>query len=137
MRRLPVLALALLAAVPACNVEKGAGSSPFEKLNHQQALAKAKSEKKVVMIDFYSDSCLPCLQLDKETFTDGKVRAFLKERTVALRVNVEDNQQLAQMYRVASIPCLVFVNGEGDEVGRLLGFARPEVFLAKMKQILN
>jgi thioredoxin-related protein len=137
MKRLPVLALALVAAVPACNVESGAGSSPFEKLNHQQALAKAKSEKKVVLIVFYSDSCVYCDRLDAETFTDGRVRALLKERAVALRVKIEANQQLAQMYRVAGTPCLVFVNGEGDEVGRIPGFVRPEMFLAAVRRIVS
>ena len=103
----------------------------------KQALAKAKSEKKVVMIDFYSDTCIPCRQLDTETFSNARVRAFLNEKTVAVRVNIEDNRQLARMYRIALIPCLVFVNGEGEEVGRLLGFASPEGFLAKARQIVN
>ena len=89
------------------------------------------------MIDFYSNSCLPCKQLDAETFSDRRVRTFLNERAVAVRLNIEDHQQLARMYRIAAIPCLVFVNGEGDEVGRILGFDRPDVFLAKARKIVN
>jgi thioredoxin-related protein len=137
MKRFPVLALALVLTVLGCNVDSGAGSSAFQKLNHEQALAKARSEQKVVMIDFYSDSCLPCRQLDAETFTDRRVRTFLQERTVAVRLNIEDNQQLARMYRIAALPCLVFVSGEGEEVGRMLGFEPPGGFLAKARKIVN
>jgi thiol:disulfide interchange protein len=137
MKRFSVLALALVLTVLGCDVDSGAGSNPFQKLSHGQALAKARSEKKVVMIDFYSDTCIPCRQLDTETFSNARVRAFLNEKTVAVRVNIEDNRQLARMYRIALIPCLVFVNGEGEEVGRLLGFASPEGFLAKARQIVN
>jgi len=136
MRRFPVLALALVLPVLGCNVD-GGGSDPFQQLTHEQALAKARSEKKVVMIDFYSDTCPPCKQLDVETFTDRRVRTFLQERTVALRLRIEDNQQLARMYRIAFLPCLVFVSGEGEEVGRMLGFEPPEEFLAKARKIVN
>jgi thiol:disulfide interchange protein DsbD len=137
MRRFPVLALALALPVLGCNVDSGAGSDPFQQLNHEQALARARSEKKVVMIDFYSDTCPPCRQLDAETFTDRRVRTFLQERTVAVRLRIEDNQQLARMYRIAFLPCLVFVSGEGEEVGRMLGVEPPDAFLAKAREIVN
>jgi thioredoxin-related protein len=136
MKRFAVLALFVV--VPACHVENGSsGSGPFESLTHEQALAKAKSEKKVVMIDFYSDSCPPCKLLDQETFSDGRVRTFLKEKTVAIRVKVENNMELAQKYRVALLPSQVFVNGEGQELGRFPGFAPPEAFIAKARLFVN
>lgn len=76
-----------------------------------------------VLVDFYAEWCGPCKML-------GPVLEVIDKIDV-LKVNVDDNQELARKYGVMSIPCLIlFENGE--EVKRTLGFmpkAKVEEFI--------
>jgi thiol:disulfide interchange protein DsbD len=81
------------------------------------------------MIDFYADWCGPCLLLEQKTFSDEKVQKLLTDRTVPIRVNVDDEPKLATQYKVTAIPCLVFVDGEGKEIGRIIGFQPADKFI--------
>jgi thiol:disulfide interchange protein len=106
----------------------------FRTLTYDKALEAAKGEKKVVMIDFYADWCGPCKQMDAKTFSEEKVSNFLKEKTVAIKVNIDNNKELAKKYKITAIPCLVFIDGEGTEVGRILGFHATDKFLTEAEK---
>jgi thioredoxin-related protein len=71
------------------------------------------------------------------TFSEEKVQTFLKDKTVAIKVNIDDNKLLTDQYKVTAIPCLVFLDGEGKEVGRVLGFRNTEYFLEEANKILT
>ena len=78
------------------------------------------------LIDFYADWCGPC-QMMKPT-----VEAFEKmhpEITVR-RVNIDNEEELAERYEVAGIPCLVLLEN-GKEVAREVGVV-PLKKLVKM-----
>lgn len=63
-----------------------------------------------VLVDFYADWCGPCKMVEPTMLAlalefDGKIK-FVK-------VNVDDNQQIAMKYDIMSIPtAMLFQNGE-------------------------
>ena len=70
----------------------------------------------IELLDFYADWCGPC-QMMKPT-----VEAFEKmhpEITVR-RVNIDNEEELAKMYDVAGVPCLVLLR-DGKEIKREVG----------------
>jgi thioredoxin-related protein len=73
--------------------------------------------------------------MDAKTFKDQKVASFLKDKTVAIKIDVDDNEELAKKYNIKSIPCLVFLDGDGKETGRILGFHDTAAFLEKAEKI--
>jgi len=109
----------------------------FHSLNHAQAIAKAKSEKKVVLIHFYADWCGPCKMLEQQTFSEEKVQQFLMDKTIAIKVDTDENAKLVKQYKVVGIPCMLFIDGEGKEVGRLVGCKPPEQFLEEAGKIVG
>lgn len=108
----------------------------FQKLSLDEALKKAKKDEKIVMVDFYADWCGPCKLLDKKTWTDEKVQSFLKDKTVAVKIDVDDAEDLAKKYKIKSIPAMVFIKADGTEVGRIVGYVPGEDFLKQAADIL-
>jgi thiol:disulfide interchange protein len=101
-----------------------------------QALSKAKTSKKLVMVDFYADWCGPCHTLDEVTWQDSKVQSWLREKTIAVKIDVDKDGELAAKYGASSIPLIVFLKPDGSEVGRLVGYHPPEEFLQKANELL-
>lgn len=107
-----------------------AADSVFHDLGFDAALKKAKSEDKVVMIDFYTTWCAPCKMLDNHTWKNGDVVKWLKNKTIALKIDAEKQRDLAKRYKIEGYPTMIFVDGDGKERGRLVGYLPPETFLA-------
>ena len=67
-----------------------------------------------VLLDFYSDSCGPCRQMDPT------IQSLAAKGYPIKRVNVDHNRALAARFAVRSIPCFVMVV-DGREVDRVVG----------------
>ena len=74
-----------------------------------------KSDKKV-LVDFNANWCGPCKMLKPllEEFANNN------EKIKVVSINIDDEDELAEKYRVAAIPCLV-VFEKGKEIKRNVG----------------
>ncbi|MBR3168877.1 thioredoxin [Candidatus Saccharibacteria bacterium] len=68
------------------------------------------------LLDFYADWCGPCQMLKPILEDFEKAHPELK----VTRVNIDDEEELAEKYNVSGIPCLVFLK-DGEEVAREVG----------------
>ena len=83
-----------------------------------------KSEK-VTLVDFYADWCGPCRML-------GPIMEEISNDYDVYKVNVDEEEELAQKYGVMSIPCVVFFK-EGKEVNRFVGLRSKSDILEMLK----
>ena len=67
-----------------------------------------------VLVDFYANWCGPCKML-------GPVLEKVSDEVKVLKVNVDENQELAREYGVMSIPCVILFDN-GKEIKRSVGF---------------
>jgi thiol-disulfide isomerase/thioredoxin len=103
---------------------------PFQDLTLDQALAAAKRDGKVVMIDFFTTWCVPCKKLDKVTWTDPEVLKWLGEKTVALKMDAEKEVEAAKRFNVSAYPTIVFIKADGSKIDQIVGFKEPKEFLS-------
>lgn len=140
MRRsalLAALALLLHAALPAPRGE-AQGVAFSEGRPFAEALKRARSEKKPLMVDTYAVWCGPCKQLDRMTFADPSVGAWAKKSVVAVKVDAEkgEGRRLAQRYAVRAFPTILFLSPDGNELDRIQGVFGPEDFVRAGEAIL-
>ena len=113
-----------------------------------KALAQAKAEKKMVLMDFTgSDWCGWCIKFEKETLSTQKFADYAKTHLVLVVVDFPNkkpqsdalkaaNKALGEKYVVEGYPTFVLLNGDGKEIGRQVGYSRggPDAFIAKLEK---
>jgi len=112
---------------------------PFEEIANLTAYEikrrQAMDEGKILILFFHTDTCPVCKHLRDTTFKDAKVQALLKEKFVAVSVNISDKsnkktEELKSKFGVFGPPTFVLINAEGKELKEeeLHGYFEPEEF---------
>jgi thiol:disulfide interchange protein DsbD len=118
-KRLLGVALVAWAVMIALPTQKAEGGHIAWQPYSEAALQQAVAEGKPVVIDFYADWCLPCKELEANTFSDPRVaQAF--EGIVALKADLtrDDSpavQDLKKRFSIVGVPTIVFLDGTGRE----------------------
>lgn len=100
----------------------------------ENLLAQAKQAGKPVMLDFYADWCISCIELEEFTFKDPSVMASLDD-FMLIKVDVTANDEgaktLYKRYNLIGPPALIFYDRDGVEQKRmtLIGTVEPEAFV--------
>lgn len=84
-----------------------------------------------VLLEFYSDSCIPCKRM-------SPILAELEEEHTDIKVsklNIKFGADTARKYNVMSSPTIVFFK-DGEEVNRIKGVAKKADLEAIIKEIV-
>lgn len=137
----PLLVLALSATIAL-----GASGSWME--DYEKALAKAKTENKLVLMDFTgSDWCGWCMKLDDEVFSKPAFKKYAKENLVLMEVDFpkgkhqtrklkEQNGELSKKFGIRGYPTIIVLDSKGEKVGQL-GYMEggPDAFIAELEKL--
>ncbi len=106
-----------------------------------EAYEMALSEGSPIVLDFYADWCIPCLELDQVTFVDeGVIEAlnkFKRFKVDLTNFDSEESEILRQQFDIIGVPTIVFIGSNGQEVktARIVGFLNPEDFLEQVDMV--
>ncbi len=130
MNKLGMLLLAALLAAGSAQAEIKFLRGPLD-----EAITRARTEKKPVMIDFITDWCRWCDTLDARTYSDAGVADYINGTVVPIKIDAEKGEgiAIAKKYGVRAYPTILLINANGDEIDRLLGYMPPEPFLKTVK----
>jgi thioredoxin 1 len=98
------------------------------KINNENFRSEVLQSEKVVLLDFYADWCGPCRMLGPII---DEIAAENPDIKVG-KVNVDENMELANQFKVVSIPLLVVIK-DGEVVNKSLGVSPKEEILALLK----
>lgn len=102
----------------------------------KQALAEASQTDRLVMLHFTDTDCEWCDRMDKETLSNADVVKAC-ERFIPVRLEVNQAEDLARTYGIEGVPSFIFVDGAGDEAGRIIGFMPAPIFIQRLQQVLD
>ena len=94
-------------------------------------LDKAKKEGKAVMLELGSVGCRPCEQMKAVM---EKLRANYKGKLEVLFVDVRKDRDTAQRFGVYAIPTQVFLDRNGEEFHRHIGYYGYEEIAPLLKK---
>jgi thioredoxin 1 len=82
-----------------------------------------------VLVDFWAEWCTPCHMVSPVVEEIARDNA---QRLKAVKVNIDDNPQIAVRYGIMSIPTLI-VFKDGMEAARVIGARRKEAILREFE----
>ncbi|MCK4338366.1 MAG: thioredoxin fold domain-containing protein [Candidatus Cloacimonetes bacterium] len=103
------------------------------------AIDKAKTDDKIIMLNFSSEGCSWCTKLYETTFRDSNAINFLNENIIPTAINssLQENKSIINYYRVRGFPTTIFINPDSSEIDRIIGYLPSEEFIKKANFILN
>lgn len=89
--------------------------------NYEAAKAKAGSEGKLFLVDFYAAWCTPCKWMDRTTFSNNEIIDILDNDFVSIKVDIDEKEgyNLKEKYGVTMLPTILIFNSQGKMVERI------------------
>ena len=134
----------------------------IEWISFEQAIKAQKENPKKILMDVYTDWCGPCKLMDKNTFQNPYVAAYVVEHYYAVKFNAEGNEtinyydntfknpnydpikkgrnathQFTQFLGIKGYPSIIFISETGDLITPVAGYQNPqqlELYLKMIKQ---
>jgi uncharacterized protein YyaL (SSP411 family) len=113
----------------------------LEWLAFDAATAKAQSQNKHVIVDIYTTWCGWCKVMERDTYGDSEVAAYLRDNFVLAKVNGESSSKLhwqgreltehqfARAVGVTGYPATYFLKPNADLLGGVGGYIRSPDFM--------
>ncbi len=121
-------------------------------MTFEEALAAQKKNPKKIMMDVYTSWCGPCKMLDKNTFHNKDVVAFVNKNFYAVKFNAEGNDvitykgqtfsnpnykeemknrrnsvhELSRFFQVSAYPTIVYLDEKGELIAPIKGYQKPQ-----------
>ncbi|WP_436840198.1 thioredoxin family protein [Winogradskyella psychrotolerans] len=118
----------------------------------EEALELQKKEPKKIFMDVYTNWCGPCKMLDKNTFQNADVAAYVNKHYYAVKFNAEGNEEVtykentfgnpnydatkanrrnsahefSRYLQIRAYPTMVFFDEEGGVISPIQGYLKPQ-----------
>lgn len=97
---------------------------------------------KTVMLDFYADWCVSCIEMEKFTFSDARVKTQFDDMLLLqadVTKNDADDKAMLKRFSLFGPPGIIFFNAEGKEIAgtRVIGYQDADKFLPSLSRVLS
>lgn len=117
--------------------------SQFVKVRSVQELdAILASANRPVMLDFYADWCVSCIEMERFTFTNPAVAASMSQFVLVqadVTKNTDEDRALLERFNLFGPPGIIFFDADGHMLDspRVIGFMRAEPFNDALQRVLQ
>lgn len=124
MKKTLAFLFCLLLSAPAFASDATGGGIKWHSFD-EALFARARKEKKFVLLDLEAVWCHWCHVMDKETYSNADVIKLLKQKYICVRVDQDARPDLSTRYEEYGWPATIIFNGDGGEIVKRSGFINP------------
>jgi len=105
----------------------------------QDRVTESLANNQAVVLYFSADWCIPCLELDRMTFTNERVinemQKFRLLKVDLTNFDSPESEEVRQRYNIAGVPTIVFLDAGGEEFSqiRVVGFINANEMLNRVE----
>lgn len=102
----------------------------FKQGTVSEILAMAKEQGKPVMVDVWTDWCVWCVELDNLVYARPEVYEYANNNIINFKIDAEKGEgvDFAKKYSINGFPTILFLDSDGNEIDRLVGYFPAEQF---------
>ncbi len=115
--------------------EGNAASTSVKWYSFDEGMALGQSQGKKIFMHFWAEWCRYCYTMEKKTFRNSAVIAYLNDNFISIKVNYDTEKRLVSMFKVRGLPDNWFFSKDGKDTKHQPGFIPPEKFLVMLKKI--
>jgi thiol-disulfide isomerase/thioredoxin len=123
MKKITILVLVLVSQL--CN------ATWITSFEEGQKLAVATN--KFMVVDFWATWCGPCKKMDMDSWSEQDVN-FVLENYVPVKIDIDENKELATKYNVNGIPNIFIMDPNGKVVYSFLGYKTANELKKELKK---
>ena len=103
----------------------------FEKITWEEAIKKAKTDKKYIFVDVFARWCGPCKMLKRKTFKDKEVGDYYNKNFINIAIDgeTEEGRYIINKYGIQGYPTLLIVDADGQLKTKQVGFVEPHILV--------
>ncbi len=106
----------------------------FQRLSFAKAREKAESESRLLIVKATAEWCKPCKMMDKTTWVDEEVVAWIGAHAVAIQIDVDKQPKTARGLKVRAMPTMIAFKGEA-EIDRIVGYKEAGELLEWLENV--
>jgi len=103
-------------------------------------LEEAKAQGRITVLYFTAGWCKPCYDFEAGPLRDPRVGELLQPHVrlvVDLTLFGGEAAEVAHRYRIRAVPTLLFLDAQGNELGRISGYRSTSSLLWEIRKILE
>lgn len=133
--KFPRLMLALLLFSGLFSTGSPAASEGIRWHGYTAGMELGKKENKKIFLHFRADWCDSCRKMDKETFTDSAVIAYLNKHFISIGVDADKERAILAAHNVRGLPDSWFVSEKNEAIGNQPGYIPPDRLISILRYI--
>lgn len=103
----------------------------FSKESFKKILDKAKRENKLIFLHAYTTSSGAHEVMKRDVFSLKNIGNFYNSNFINIEIDMEKGEgiDISKKYNIKNFPSFLFINGEGEEIHRIIGSRLEEDFM--------